>query len=447
MRYYFYILQVLLLLILSCAPKPPPMPVKPPGPVIPSWIDGKPEDSLYIYGISRIDIGHDEPGKLKDLAYRKISEIIHKRLKKRLKLVSDSTGANFSGYADRIIESRISRSLNHMEIAERYKDKKYEHVLARLDKRKYINNILNDKREATTLATSILSGINNEISTNNFTKIQKAVDTISMFFDYYPVLDDTTKYKNALGIVDVARDLIRKYNERIFITFEPEFLETMPLINDNKRIRVSAKDQLTESVINDMWIETRFSDSEHRDLILTKSDGTTLYQTKSIMRETGSYVVSFEVGYKSMMDQASADLLYVKPNIFSLTVLLSAPKIYFENIIEDLDDAAPNSEVVDAIRKCFTDKYSAVFVDNKNESDILLSLDISTLEHKERVTDIYPYFVHAAGSISLTDTRTNERVFNHEISEQKGSDFNSIEKAGINSLKNLAERLGLEICG
>ncbi|MBE77311.1 MAG: hypothetical protein CMG41_06200, partial [Candidatus Marinimicrobia bacterium] len=316
-----------------------------------------------------------------------------------------------------------------------------------LDKRKYINNILNDKREATTLATSILSGINNEISTNNFTKIQKAVDTISMFFDYYPILDDTTKYKNALGIVDVARDLIRKYNERIFITFEPEFLETMPLINDNKRIRVSAKDQLTESVINDMWIETRFSDSEHRDLILTKNDGTTLYQTKSIMRETGSYVVSFEVGYKSMMDQASADLLYVKPNIFSLTVLLSAPKIYFENIIEDLDDAAPNSEVVDAIRKCFTDKYSAVFVDNKNESDILLSLDISTLEHKERVTDIYPYFVHAAGSISLTDTRTNERVFNHEISEQKGSDFNSIEKAGINSLKNLAERLGLEICG
>ena len=447
MRLYFYILQVLLLLILSCAPKPAPKPVAPPGPVIPSWVNGKPEDSLYIYGISRLGIGHNELEKLEDMAYREISEVIRNRLKKRLKFVSDSSGANFSGYTDRIIKSRISRSLNQMEISESYNNKKYEHVLARLDKRKYINNLLNDKRNATSVATSLLSGINNEISKNNFTKIQKAVDTISMFFDYYPIFDDTTKYKNTLGVVDVARDLIRKYNERISITFEPDFLEAMPLINDNKRIRISAKDQITESVIKDMWIETRFSDSEHRDLILTKSDGTTLYQTKSIMRETGSYVVSFEVGYKSMMDQASADLLYVKPNIFSLTVLLSAPKIYFENIIEDLDDAAPNSEVVDAIRKCFTDKYSAVFVDNKNESDILLSLDISTLEHKERVTDIYPYFVHAAGSISLTDTRTNEKVFNHEISEQKGSDFNSIEKAGINSLKNLAERLGLEICG
>ena len=173
MRYYFYIVQILLLLILSCAPKPPPKPVAPPGPVIPSWVDGRSEDSLYIYGISRLDIGHDRSGKLEDIAYRKISEIIRKRLKKRLKFVSDSTGANFSGYTDRIIKSRISRSLNHMEIAESYKDKKYEHVLARLDKRKYINNLLNDKENATAMATNILSGINNEISVNNFTKIQK----------------------------------------------------------------------------------------------------------------------------------------------------------------------------------------------------------------------------------------------------------------------------------
>jgi len=447
MRYYFHILQILLLFVLSCAPKPPPKPVVPPGPVIPGWLEGKSEDSLYIYGISRLDIDHEEVENLEDIAYKKISEVIHKRLNKRLKFVSDSTGVNFSGYRDRIIKSRISRSLNYMEVAENYKGKKYEYVLARLNKRKYINSLLIDKQNATTKSIRILSAVNNEISKDNFTRIHKAIDTISMFFDFYPISDDTTKYKKPIGIVDVARDLIRNYNERISITFNPEFLETMPLINDNKRILVSVKDQLTENVIKDMWIETRFSDSEHHDLILTKNDGTTLYQTKSIIDEVGSYVVSFEIGFSAMMDEPSAKLLYVKPNIFPLTVLLTAPKIYFENNIKDLDDSAPNSEVVDAIRKCFINKYSAVFVESKNESDILLSLDISTLEHKERVTDIYPYFVHATGSISLTHTRTNEQVFNHEISEQKGSDFNSIEKAGINSLKNLAEQLGLEVCG
>ena len=112
-----------------------------------------------------------------------------------------------------------------------------------------------------------------------------------------------------------------------------------------------------------------------------------------------------------------------------------------------MDDTAPSSKVVDAIRQCFINKYSAIFVKDKKDSDILLRLQVSTLEHKERVSDIYPYFVHASGSISLTDTRTNVEVFNQEISEQKGSDFQSIEKAGINALKNLAEALGLGICG
>ena len=49
-------------------------------------------------------------------------------------------------------------------------------------------------------------------------------------------------------------------------------------------------------------------------------------KAKSIMREMGSYVVSFEVGYSAMMSPASARLLYVKPKIFPLTVVLSAPK-------------------------------------------------------------------------------------------------------------------------
>ena len=220
----------------------------------------------------------------------------------------------------------------------------------------------------------------------------------------------------------------------------------MPLINDNKRIKVSAIDQVTGNRIKGIWIMARFSDSDQQDLILTKDDGTTLYQPKPIMSGTGSYIVTFEVDYIAMMSPASARLLSIKPKKFPLTVVLSGPKIFFENIIMDLDDSAPSSAVIDAIRECFTNKYSAVFVKDKKESDILLRLEVATLEHKERVSDIYPYFVHASGSISLTDTRTNIEVFNQEISEQKGSDFNSIEKAGINALKNLAEDLGVDIC-
>ena len=449
MKYGLYILQILLLLILSCTPKPPPAPVVPPAPVsaIPSWTDGKSEDSLYLYGVAKVEIGNNKEENLDDIAFGQISGLIKQRLKSRLKHVSDSTGTNFSGYMDQITKSRVSRSLMHMEIAEKYKDKNYEYALARLDKKKYIKGILNDKQKANNAAIGLVNSIDKNISADSFKNISKAVETISMFFDYYPVIDDSSKYVRPTGIVDIARDYIQAYNDRISISFDPDFLESMPLINDNKRIRVSATDQLSGNNIKGVWIATRFSNSDHRDLILTKDDGTTLYQTKPILHKTGSYVLSFEVDYKAMMSQAVARLLNVKPKTFSLSVVLSAPKIYFENVIRDLDDTAPSSKVVDAIRQCFINKYSAIFVKDKKDSDILLRLQVSTLEHKERVSDIYPYFVHASGAISLTDTRTNLEVFNHEISEQKGSDFQSIEKAGINALKNLAEALGLGICG
>jgi len=449
MRYGLYILQILLLLILSCTPKPPPAPVVPPAPVsaIPSWIDGKAEDSLYLYGVAKVKMGNNKGENLDDIAFGQISGLIKQRLKSRLKHVSDSTGTNFSGYIDQITKSRVSRSLMHMEIAEKYKDKNYEYALARLDKKKYINGILKDKQKANNAAIDLVNSIDKNISADSFKNISKAVETISMFFDYYPLIDDSSKYERPTGIVDVARDYIQAYNNRISISFDPSFLESMPLINDNKRIRVSATDQLSGHNIKGVWIATRFSNSDDQDLILTKDDGTTLYQTKPILYRTGSYVLSFEVDYSAMMSPASARLLYVKPKTFPLTVVLSAPKIYFENIIRDLDDTAPSSKVVDAIRQCFIKKYSAIFVKDKKDSDILLRLQVSTLEHKERVTDIYPYFVHASGSISLTDTRTNFEVFNQEISEKKGSDFQSIEKAGINALKNLAEALGLGICG
>ena len=449
MRYGLYILQILLLLILSCTPKPPPAPVVPPAPVsaIPSWIDGKAEDSLYLYGVAKVEIGNNKGENLDDIAFGQISGLIKQRLKSRLKHVSDSTGTNFSGYIDHITKSRVSRSLMHMEIAEKYKDKNYEYALAMLDKKKYINGILNDKQKANNAAIGLVNSIEKNISADSFKNISKAVETISMFFDYYPVIDDSSKDERTTGIVDIARDYIQAYNNRLSISFDPDFLESMPLINDNKRIRVSATDQLSGHNIKGVWIATRFSNSDDQDLILTKDDGTTLYQTKPILHRTGSYVLSFEVDYSAMMSPASARLLYVKPKTFPLTVVLSAPKIYFENIIRDLDDTAPSSKVVDAIRQCFIKKYSAIFVKDKKDSDILLRLQVSTLEHKERVTDIYPYFVHASGSISLTDTRTNFEVFNQEISEEKGSDFHSIEKAGINALKNLAEALGLGICG
>ena len=115
-------------------------------------------------------------------------------------------------------------------------------------------------------------------------------------------------------------------------------------------------------------------------------------------------------------------------------------KQHFDNSLKDLP-------VVDAIKKCFEKKYSASFSNYKKESSITIELDVITEENADKISKIYPNFVHASGHLTITDSNSNKEFFNQKVFEESGSDFNSIEKAGINSLKNLARVVSLNICG
>ena len=133
------LVPIILFWVLSCSPKPPPVPVVPPAPAVPNWIDGKDEDSLYLYGVGKIKIGDSRKEKIEDLANYQISEIIKSRLKKRLQHISDSAGINAFSYMDQIIESRIRKSNDHIEAIDKYQGNNSEYALVRLDKKKFRN--------------------------------------------------------------------------------------------------------------------------------------------------------------------------------------------------------------------------------------------------------------------------------------------------------------------
>ena len=98
-----------------------------------------------------------------------------------------------------------------------------------------------------------------------------------------------------------------------------------------------------------------------------------------------------------------------------------------------------------------------------DESDLLISKENGSIEYQvrslnqianviteenaEKISKIYPNFVHASGHLTITDSNSNKEFFNQKVFEESGSDFNSIEKAGINSLMNLARVVSLNICG
>ena len=437
----------LLFFIISCSPKPPPTPISPPVAKIPSWINiNNKEDSLFIYGVGKKSIIDKSENSLNDIALTNLHKLIEQKLDRRIKIVSDSTLLNIKAYKSEMVNSRI-RICNSLAISdESYKDDEFSYLMVKLNKSDYKNILIDGMKKATLESQRIINQLDSNVSSNNYRLILTAIDTIGGYLDYFPIINDSVINKKDIGVLNIIKEYLLKYNDRFFLSFESQY-NSIRLINQNKRLQVRATDRITNNKLDNIWIKASSDEIEEHDLLLTKSNGGTIYQFENIQNENlRSFMMNFEIDYDSMLNRDLAKMLSIKANKFQITVIPNSPKIYFEDIISNFGDKLPNSKLIDTIKHCFINRYSAIFVQNKIDSDLLLSLDISLLEHKERVSDIYPYFVHASGLLKIKDRKRNALVYNQKIGEREGSDFISIELAGLNALKNLSIDLNNNFC-
>ena len=187
-------------------------------------------------------------------------------------------------------------------------------------------------------------------------------------------------------------------------------------------------------------------DNYNDDLIITKKDGSVEYQVQAIGDEQNGYKLIFKTSYKSILKSDFISLFRSMPERLSLSVIKNNPNIYFENTISNVDSLIKDSDAINAIRECFEAKYNGRFTRKKDKSTISLTFEITTIENSDKISKIYPNFVHSSGALVLTDNWTQKNIYSQNIFESSGSDFNSVEKAGINSLKNLAKVVTSKIC-
>ena len=437
----------LLFFIISCSPKPPPAPIYAPVAKIPSWINmNNKEDSLFIYGIGKKSIIDRSENSLNDIAMNSLHKLIEQKLDRRIKIVSDSTLINIKAYKSEMVNSRI-QICNSLAISdESYKDDEFSYLMVKLNKNDYKNILIDGLKKATLESQRIINQLDTNVSSNNYRLILTAIDTIRGYLDYFPTINDSIIKKKNIGVLNIIREYLLRYNDRFFLSFESQY-DSIPLINQNKRLQVRATDRISNNKLDNIWIKASSDEIVEHDLLLTKSNGESIYQFENIQNEDlRSFIMNFEIDYGSILNKDVTKMLSIKANKFQITVIPDSPKIYFDDIISNLDNKFPNSKLIDIIEKCFINRYSAIFVQNRVDSDLLLSLDISLLEHEERVSDIYPYFVHASGLLKIKDRKRNALVYNQKIGEREGSDFISIELAGLNALKNLSIDLSDKFC-
>ena len=445
-----HILYVLIFIFFySCAPKQ--VKVVPPAPrkIIPSWLSGISDDSLFLYGVSKVE--NNSTVSSDSLAREKIIKMIKADFFKYLKKIDQNHDLNFSESKELFWYDRLKKISQYVSIYENYNDGKHNYSLARFDKNSFTGAFHKEFAKTDQMNRERLQNIDSAISADNFKNIAKILSKTVFYTGSNGLIDMNNKDSSVISSLKYVEDYLNGINSRIKLKFGSKVLNAMPLVNERKRIKVLAKDALTGKSIDGMWfnvmsIDNNNVDNYNDDLIITKKDGSVEYQVQEIGDEQNGYKLIFKTSYKSILKSDFVSLFRSMPERLSVSVIKNNPSIYFENTISNVDSLIKDSDAINAIRECFEAQYNGRFTRKKDKSTISLTFEITTTENSDKISKIYPNFVHSSGALVITDNWTQKNIYFQNIFETSGSDFNSVEKAGINSLKNLAKVVTSKIC-
>ena len=436
---------LMFIIIYSCAPKQVEVVPQEPRKIIPKWLSGISNDSLFLYGVSKVE--NNSTVSSDSLARGKIVKMIKADFYMYLKKIDQNHDLNFSQSKELFWDDRRGKILQYISIYENYNDGKYQHSLARFDKGSYVNEFYEEFAKVDRLNLERMKSIDSVISVDNFKNIAEILNETVFHTGSNGLIAMNNKDSSVISSLKYIENYLNGINSRIQLKFDSKALNAMPLVNERRRIKVLAIDALTGKSIDGIWFNVMSVDNYNDDLIITKKDGSVEYQVQAIGDEQNGYKLIFKTSYKSILKSDFISLFRSMPERLSLSVIKNNPSIYFENTISNVDSLIKDSDAINAIRECFEAKYNGRFTRKKDKTTISLTFEITTIENSDKISKIYPNFVHSSGALVLKDNWTQKNIYFQNIFETSGSDFNSVEKAGINSLKNLAKVVTSKICG
>ena len=435
---------LMFIIIYSCAPKQVEVVPQEPRKIIPNWLSGISNDSLFLYGVSKVE--NNSTVSSDSLARDKIVKMIKADFYMYLKKIDQNHDLNFSQSKELFWDDRRGKILQYISIYENYNDGKHNYSLARFDKNSYVNEFYEQFAKVDRLNLERMKSIDSVISVDNFKNIAEILNETVFHTGSNGLIAMNNKDSSVISSLKYIENYLNGINSRIQLKFDSKALNAMPLVNERRRIKVLAIDALTGKSIDGIWFNVMSVDNYNDDLIITKKDGSVEYQVQAIGDEQNGYKLIFKTSYKSILKSDFVSLFRSMPERLSLSVIKSNPNIYFENTISNVDSLIKDSDAINAIRECFQAKYNGRFTRKKDKSTISLTFEITTIENSDKISKIYPNFVHSSGALVITDNWTQKNIYFQNIFETSGSDFNSVEKAGINSLKNLAKVVTSKIC-
>ena len=433
----------LFLLIAACIPRNAPKTV-----ALPEWITRQPSDNNYWYGVGAADLNTSDDPHLasRQRALSEIAEQLQVNIQSELVDVVEALNAEVNEFSRSIIRTRVNASLDFVDYVDSYRSSKMYYVLARLNKKRYFENLAREKRQAEEIAGDLIRSAAQELTGTTFANLTLAIETVSPYLDQSPSMEYPFESGESQTIYRVAAKMLRNFNDRIDLRPEPEVMNIKPFVNDEQRIGVKALDKKTGSAIGGISVMMSVPDLPEKEQLITDKNGQTYCQLQPARSRAGSYTIIFNVDFSSMLKSEALSLIKLVPRKFPVKVTILAPSIVLTEAITNLGKQVAYDPFLGSIKGCFEQGYSAVFVENGSAADLRLTLVVATEQRRERLSEKYPYFLFATGNLSLVNVSTGEEIMNVSLGEQKGADFHSAGRAGMAAITKLEKSMDLPFC-
>ena len=170
-----YLLMVII--IYSCAPKQVEVVPQQPRKIIPNWLSGISNDSLFLYGVSKVE--NNSTTSSDSLARGKIIKMIKADFFKYLKKIDQNHDLNFNQIKEIFWNDRLKKISQYVSIYENYNDGKHNYSLARFDKDSYTNAFYEEFAKVDRMNHERRKSIDSVISLDNFKNIAEITNQIT----------------------------------------------------------------------------------------------------------------------------------------------------------------------------------------------------------------------------------------------------------------------------
>ena len=424
----------------SCSPKPEPVPVTKVKSKKPDWLGGKNMDSDHWFGIGSVAFGDSVSPKT--IAIESIQKQIYHQIKKHINNEFDISDSLLDVICEQAISSRIEIIKNLAKEMENYTDGKKKYTLLSLNKKIYSERL--EKRLEELNIGDILNRIDGPPGKENFLLLSEAIQMIVGSIDFIIKKELQSKNSNS-KIINRVRYILNDYNDRVLFTFDPRYLNSVPISNDQQELTIRVVDNVNHMRIDSIDVYIEYGGLYDSQSWISDSTNDFSVLLPDVVSNT-SYVLTIGVDYKKIFRGDYLDLFSVKQNFSTVTVIPRNIKIYSTESISTLGTGLEYSAIYDSIKSCFEDNYGAEFVDHHHQAELLMNIEVATKENMRRESRKQPFKSEAFFILSLEYRQSGNSLFSQVIAKTEALDYDFVERASIRALKDLSSSAIRSIC-